>query len=201
MTKTITILLPLLILLISCGEKPAVPASQAKEETPEALQDGYSISKVSRIYSNILEELYQELMDKDEALKKLDEEVQAQKKREEEMQEAYVQFDSKSEAYYKAVIGSLSTIKDIQLRNKMEAMMQQHKSKYESGSKGIQDWTELIAQKRISLADHHTALKIALTMEVMEKFQKSQRPEVEAYQKFSVSQDSLITEIKKGAGF
>jgi hypothetical protein len=183
--------------ICSCNQTSPIKKEAVKEETPEALQDGYSISKVSRSYSNIMEELYQELMEKDEALKKLDEEIEMQRSKEEDLQKLVEGFNSKSSNYYNAASGGISTIKDQDLQRRMLAMVAQHQNLYNANFKNLENWTDVISKKRVSISDHYTAMKIALTLEVMASYQKNQKPEVKEFQTFAKQEDSLISVVKK----
>jgi len=123
-----------LILLVSCGGDPTDHNTEAIEETPKALQDDkLEIKSYIRSGSgDLIEELYQELVDKNPALKKLEDDLDAFRPALNDLSGKFNKYDSKSNSYYHSANDKASAISDSLLKMKIVALLKASNQQYAS---------------------------------------------------------------------
>jgi hypothetical protein len=170
----------------------------ALKETPKALQETDSEIKSSfkRYDNNLVEELYNELADKNPELKKLEEDLTALKPKPFEMLEKFNEYNSKSVAYYNSA-GQLSNqIGDSVLRSKINELIKASQTKYDDKTAGVNSLLNTIQRNTISLNDYHAVLQIIITMPLIEKFQTDNLPGKINFQDLIKEQDKLLQKEK-----
>jgi len=185
-----------LIVFFSCGGGHKGKNTSAKQETPKALQDNYlEIKSYSRSGGDLTEELYQELVDKTPALKKLEDDLKAYYKKPVELQEKFNKFDGKSTNYYASAKNTASAISDSLLRNKMTAIIAHSEKLYSGKIEAHNSLLRQISQNEATLNDHHAVLKIILTLPVIEKYQDESMPDTKELKELINQQGKLISKI------
>lgn len=174
----------------SCGNRKN---NSDKPETPKALQDdNLEIKSYSRSWSDLTEELYQELVDKTPALKKLEDDIAAFNKKPNELAEKFNTFDGKSNNYYLSANTKASTITDSLLKNKMLLLITNSQNQYLSKTAEHNSLLTLVSQKSTNLNDQHSVLKIILTLPIIEKFQNDDIPDKKEFLDLLKKQQELI---------
>lgn len=186
----------ILALLISCGSGQTDTKMPEKPETPEALQDNKLEIKSYSRSSNLTEELYQELVDKNQALKKLEEDLEALRLKPSELNQHFRQYDSKSITYYNDAKYTTAAIKDSVLKHRMMELISNSSKKYANKTTEINALLELISKKGMSLNDHHTVLKLVLSLQVIEKYQDDTKPDKKEFKDLIKQQENLILQTK-----
>jgi hypothetical protein len=180
-------------ILFSCsGDEPTL------NDTPSSLKEGsYEISGFSsRKGQDLMEELYNEMAENSPVLKQLE---QGLDKLDENKKEPYEKFDNytdKSWNYYRSAKNKASSITDSILQKEMIALIE---ASQKSFKKNIQEYDSLIkniSKNDIILKDHYTAMKIVLTLPVIEKYQVENIPKNEdAFRKIIQNQKYIISKI------
>jgi len=197
MKKLITILTFIfLTALFSCVGGHKDSNNFKKQETPKALQDNnLEIKSYSRSGSDLTEELYQELVDKTPALKKLEDELDAFSRKPNELDEKYNKFDNKSSSYYLSANNKASAITDSLLRKKMVTLIAGSQNLYSKKTAEHNSLLKQISQNGATLNDHHSVLKIVLTLPIIEKFQNDNLPDKKEFIDLIKRQQELIEQI------
>lgn len=180
-------------LLISCGSGGQTDNSKTtKQETPKALQnDKLEIKSYSRS-GDLTEELYQELVDKTPLLKVFENDLAAFQSIPVELNEKFKQYDSKSSSYYSSANYKATAISDSLLRMKIAALITTSAKKYTNKAAELNSLIEQISKNGSTLSDHHTILKIVLTLPLIEKYQDDNKPDIKEFKDLIKEQEKLI---------
>ncbi|QSB25888.1 hypothetical protein [Flavobacterium sp. CLA17] len=193
MIKKLTLFL--FIVLTSCGGNET-KNENTKNEIPKALQDGAAIN-IGRYRSNddLPEELYQELVSKNIELKKLETQLEDFNTR--DTLNIFYNYNGKSENYYTSAKSYANSIKDSILKNKVLDLLKNSDEKYNKKITELNQLVESIYQKQRDIRDYHSALKIVLTIPLIEKYQKDNLPKKSPFEKVIENQNLLLEKIKK----
>ena len=190
-TKTIISTI-LFLTLISCGnnrkqEKP-------KQETPKALQDEGSSDEIisKRSYDDLVENLYNELVNKDIDLKKLEGQIDELNKSKNDTVELFDKFNAKNQYYFSSVDRHVSEIKDSILRDKMKILVANNLTRYYSLTARHNELLKIIETKKITISDLHNTLKIVKTLPLIEKYQKDNLPNTKSLEGYINLQEQTI---------
>ncbi|WP_456315677.1 hypothetical protein [Pseudomonas shirazensis] len=183
------------ILILSILVLTACERNETKIENPKALQDGVTI-KIGRYRSNndLSEELYQELVSKNIELKKLENELEDFNTR--DTLNIFYNHNGKSEDYYNSANSYANSIKDSILKNKIINLLNKSKEKYNKEATELNQLIKTIYQKERDISDYHSALKIVLTIPLIEKYQNENLPEKSPFEKIILNQNLLLEKIK-----
>jgi hypothetical protein len=163
-----------------------------KQETSKVLQDGKLDNKSYSRTRDIIEELYQELVDKTPNLKKFEDELSASRPKHIELNEKFNQYDSKSNSYYSSAIYKATAISDSLLRMKILALITTNSKKYANKTTELNSLIKQISKNGSNLNDQHTILKIIWTLPLIEKYQDDNKPNKKEFKDFIKEQEKLI---------
>ncbi len=192
MHKTILFLVIALVLIISCNNSPNNNETP-KQETPKALQDDkINIKSYVRASEDLMEDLYAELVDKDPALKQLEEDISAVDSKSRNLNEIFQKYNGKSTSYYSTVNYKTAAIKDSLLKNKMLTIIAKSSAKYAKKSADIEAILKQISKNEGTLNEHYIALKVMLTLPLIEQFQNNNKPSLNDFKEQINQQKKLI---------
>lgn len=173
--KNTFLLFALCLFLVAC-------APENSKETLSSSNDGLLSVKENR-NDNILESLYQELKEQRPELKDLEQQIKDIDQAKEKALEDYKRYNGKNEQYYSIANQSLGNINDSLLRNSIELLLNKSQYAYDQDNAAMALAVAQLESRSVSLHDHQEALKIILTMNLMEKYQKKQLPNTVEHQK------------------
>lgn len=186
----------ILALLISCGADQNNTTKPKKPETPEALQDNTLEIKSYSRSSNLTDELYQELVDKTPALKKLEEDLEALSLKPSELNQQFQKYDSKSYTYYNDAKYTAAAIKDSVLKGRMLDLIATSNKRYANKTSELNSLLEQISKNTSTLNDQHVVLKMVLSLQVIEKYQDDNKPDKKEFKDLIKQQENLILQTK-----
>jgi hypothetical protein len=170
MKSSIYILILLsLTVLIYCGSKP--DTTTTAQEIPKALQEERLEISYKRSGDNLMEELYKELVDKTPELKKLEDDIDTYKPQLGELKEEFDNYDTKSNQYYSSSEYRITSIADSSLRKRLEIVLTSSKKQYLTNKEELNSLLRLLQENDVALHDHHIALKVMLTLPIIERYQ------------------------------
>lgn len=188
----------LVVLFFSCGENRN-DNLQAKRDTPKALQNSGELdvsSFKSRKGINLVSELYQELQEKNPELKKLEDSRNEFNEGHQNYLNRFDEYDSKSQEYYRDANSYAKTINDSILRKKIENLLIQNEEKYKhiiSKHTGLQDDLSKLSS---TIEDRLIVLKVLLTLEQIEKYQKDNLPDTKEPSALIRKGDSVSSKVE-----
>jgi hypothetical protein len=186
-----------LTLIFSCGNDSVNKEAVTAIETPQALQESseYDISKIRSSRSDLVTELYNEIVEKDSALKTLEGELEKIHEHPKEMNEL-TGFLQKSRQYYNSAGNLAHDITDSVLRKRMIDMIRKSSKKDSLASVSFDMLLERVGRNSISISDYHNVLMIIKTMPLIEDYQKNHIPSALPWQKYAKAQEDLIKNMK-----
>lgn len=186
------------IIFSSCNNNsPTVPENKP-EETPKALQQDKGSSEISlltkRSYGDdLLEDLFNELLEKDAALGELEHAIGKLKEDKKDSAESFNAFNLKNNAYYNSANTHLEAITDSVLKQTIKLLVDNSLSKYKSTTAEHNNLIATINSKDITLNNLHIILKLTQTLGMIEKYQAKDIPSTKPLEKTSKAYDIIIT--------
>lgn len=183
--------------LCSClpnGQKVNEPLPQ--NQTPEVFEENVAdvnLRSFSKRYgSNIIEELYQEAMDKDKHLDLLNTHISDLSKLRADSLKMYQTYKLNNERYWNSVDRYLAQLTDSTLRHSFRSHFDQMKKDYEQGiSSRVKLETNIEALDTI-LRDQHVLLKLMVTAPMMKNYQSNELPSLKPIENIITQYDTLI---------
>jgi uncharacterized protein YdiU (UPF0061 family) len=192
MTTKILISTFIVLTLASCENTRT--QDNPKQETPKALQDKNSSYEIisKRSYDDLVESLYNELLDKDKDLKKLENDIKVLNESKEDTTELFDNFDNKNESYYSSANRHIDQLSDSLLKTKMRIMITNSLTNYNSLVTRHNALLKTIETKSMTLNDLHTVLKITKTIPLIDKYQKDNLPSTKSLESYIHKQNEVI---------
>jgi hypothetical protein len=178
--------------MFSCGEK-RTENKPTEQETPKALQDDkLDIKSYSRSKSDLAEALYLELVDKSPELKKLEDDLVSLNSQASDLETKFNTYNQKSDSYYSSAKEKTTAITDSLLRQKIIALITNSQNLYASKTASVNSLRKLISDNSSTINDSYSALKIVLTLQLIEKYQNDNLPDKKDFKEFIKDQEKLI---------
>jgi hypothetical protein len=196
---------PLLLLsilfcvLLSCNNRP--PAQQPAPDTPEALQEkksggiDLSLSKSRYDREDLVESLYDELVDKTPELKDIEERIDYLSDAKTDSVKDFNFFDQKNNSYYGSANAHADRITDSLLRDRIRSIITVSQAKYKAQIKRHTDLVEFMDSKSVKLGDLHIVLKLVKTLTMIEKHQKDNIPSAKPIEQVIREYDKTIQKV------
>ncbi len=178
--------------LASCSNNRS--NEQLKQETPKALEDKSSSYEIvsDRSYDDLVESLYQELVSKDIALKKLEDKINELNKSKSDSTKLFNKFNGKNQSYFISASRKVSAIKDSVLRNKINSLLSAQLEHYNSKVVRHNELLKLIETKQMTISDLHNVLKVVRTLPLIDKYQRDNLPNTRSLEGYLKQQDETI---------
>lgn len=180
-----------LILLASCQKNEITPVSK---EEPKAFEETSIEIGRFRKGGDLVEDLYQELVDKSPELKALENELSEINPR--DTTNLFYTYDQKSDDYYNSVESHINGIRDSVMKQKMINLITKSQDKYVTQKADIENLVNTINKKRSEITNYHTALKIILTIPLIEQYQKQHLPNKSPFEKVIEKENQLFEKTK-----
>ena len=183
----------ILMLLAACKNPQQPPAPQPP--IPEALQESksdYSLVSKGRGYNNLVEELYNELVEKNPALDSLEQRIDGVKESKQDSAKLYNVFNEKNTLFYSEAAAFTGSITDSSVKSRIKLLLDNSATGYKNKTAAHNSLLETIRKKDIALGDLHLVLKLVKTMAVMEKYQNENLPALKPLQSVSNKYDHVI---------
>ncbi|NRS89849.1 hypothetical protein HNQ02_002783 [Flavobacterium sp. 7E] len=166
-----------------------------EDQNPVALQEKSSLARFSKPGGNLVDALYQELVEKKPELNSLETELNNFATEANKTQNIFYNYNEKSQHFYEDATFLANQIKDSVAQIKILEIIKLSSDKYDQQSNELNHLVEKIANNQKSINDSHTILKLLLTIPVIEKFQEDNLPKNKDFQKVIVKQEQLNKKI------
>jgi hypothetical protein len=191
MKPVILFTLLIFILLTACknNERKKNPPAPI----PKALEEKGSYSLVTkRGGDNVLDGLYNELVEKTPELKTLENQIDNLNRSRNDSTEIFNTYNGMNALYYSYANHTMGLIKDSSIKEKIKELIANSHTKYDDK---ISEHTKLINAidtKFLTLGDLHTFLKIKITLPIMEKYQKDNLPNIKPIETYEKQVDGAL---------
>lgn len=196
---SVRILTPILLIVILTGchnhqrlQHGPTQVAPAPIETPKALEDKGSYSFSKRGEGNLVDNLYEELVSKDAALKKLEDQIDELNKSQRDSTESFNSYNQKIQSFYRIADRGAKGIKDSVLSEKIKLLVAGSLAKYNGQVSRHSELLKTIGAKESTISDLHQAVKIMTTLAVIEKYQKESLPDTKQMRGYIQEQDKTI---------
>lgn len=172
----------------ACNHIPAKNTESPKAETPEVLKEDDSDISIKKSYSrgnSLMDDIYADLVEKRPELKSLETGLQQFYEMTPDSLKAFNKYAGKSESYYNSADRSLSAIQDTVLRARLRLLIANSNNKYTGKIKKFTTLMKDIDSNRVAINDYHLALKIAVTMPVIESYQDKSMPDSKSVERLA----------------
>jgi hypothetical protein len=181
--KTYTILL-FVIFIVSCKDDEQYKPQKSKG-IPNALQEkSVDVSALSkREKADLIEVLYNELIQKDPALKQLEKEINNIQESKADSLKPFTLYEQNNAEYYSTYENHLKDIQDSLLRLRMKKILDSSLIKYRKKFKKEKEISDSTNELYTALSDLQWILKLSKTLAVMENYQDENMPDTAALKK------------------
>ncbi|MEI6183995.1 MAG: hypothetical protein WCP65_00600 [Bacteroidota bacterium] len=187
----------LVLTLVSCNHSPKIDAP--KEETPKALENKKASYEIisKRVADDLVESLYNELVNKSVDLKNLEVKIDELQKSKSDSIISFNNYNDKNELYISSANRHCEEIKDSSLRDKMRNLIAKNLTKYNSSIARHTELLKIIETKELTIADLHNILKIVKTLPLIDKYQRDNLPSTNSLEGYIKRQDQTIRDADK----
>ena len=126
------------------------------------------------------------------ALKKLEDDIDAFEPKPNDIKDKFNKYDSKSNSYYSSSNYKASAISDSLLKAKIISLITASNKKYTNKTAELNSLLKQISKNGATLNDHHSVLKIVLTIPIIEKYQDDNKPSKKEFKDLISEQEKLI---------
>ncbi len=123
-----------------------------------------------------VDDLYAELVDRNSELKQLEKDLQNAYKNADDAEDRFGSYNLPSSEYYASATAKANLIHDAELKTKVNTWIDASKAQYAQRIMDLTNLLKMMKEKKISADDYHYALKIGLTLPVIEKYQQQSMP-------------------------
>ena len=183
-----------LFILLSCANRNKTN-SPGQSSVPEALQEGNenkSMRFKKRGAEDLLEELYEEKVKSTPVLQAIEAMIDKLTESHNDSLENYNDFNSKNLEYYNSAKRHVISIRDSLLEKEIKIVLERSISGYDNKIARLNNLVAILGRKPGSIADRHTALKILISLEMMEEYQLRNMPLAKPLEAIIKNYDHLI---------
>lgn len=198
-------LIPILIIsaFVSCN-RPERIVTPKNSETPKALQEENLIEEVSsfskRGDDDLIDELYSEQVNKTSGLKEVETLIDKVREDEVEAVNDFENYTNKSSRFYNSANRHISNLSDSTLKATLLALINESESKDRNRSARLTALIEQIRTNSSSINDYHEAIKVIVTLPIIEKYQTVNLPKDSLYRRIIGNQQKTLLKMKKVIG-
>ncbi len=179
--KTISLYSCLLTSLFLGACSKETPATEQIRSTTTATLVGSTASE-TRMPTDMVDELYSDLTAQNEALADLEKEMAKLRREQAEATQPYMLYNGKSKQYYNDALNLSSAIDDSLLKNSVEVLIKKSEHLFLKRSLKQDQHLAKLTQAYAEVEDNYKALKIILTLDLIEKYQQQKAPATASYQ-------------------
>lgn len=188
------------ITLFACSQNKTENVQQPA--IPKALEENkvdYTLISKSRVSNDLVQDLYNEILEKNKKLNELEAEIRKTKTNKMDSLERFNAYDQQNNNYYRSAKNYLDQISDTVLRKQIEQTLTISSANYKNRISSHETLIKQADALAAKLHDLHIILKLSTTLAVMESYQKEQLPSKspillmnKTYNQLILRTDSLI---------
>lgn len=198
--KRVFIPLVLAVGLFSCSNKTQTP-EEVQNETPEAIDEDYGIdwsSSYKRGYHvNIIERLYEEAVEKNVEVGKINESILLANSFYEDSLVDYKKYINLNEEYWTIANDYISAISDSTLRNELKSIFDKAEVEYCESKKDLLYLNDKIALEKQHFDNQVNLLKLMVTLPMIQNYQVNEIPDSSTMNSVLIGFGNVNKEIEK----
>lgn len=204
MNKNILITLVVLSIASCTSDRKTTEQKNPNDLTPEVLNDiqKQGISSYSKRYEpNIIQELFEEALEKDKDLKTVISTLEKVKKQKVDNLENYQTYIRNNQNYWNALSQYSKQLSDSTLKNELLDLIATLKDKQSTRTSSLEKLIAEIDSTERKLGDLEILMKIMVTAPMMHNYQRNKLPNSQPIESTKQALDSSINSIKPYAEF
>lgn len=202
MNKQILLFL-LISLSVACSNKRSTAETEQKnlqELTPEVLEEDKSkvdfASYSKRTGYDIIQQLFDEAVSKDEQLKSITERIEKIGGQKTDSLENYQTYMRNNQNYWSALASYANQLSDSTLKNDLNNLIEILREKHTSKISSLTSLAAQIESSERTLKDQEILMKIIVTEPMMYNYQRNKYPNIKTLESVKEKYDSLIDDVK-----
>lgn len=190
------------VLTFSCSnEKNNNQQANNLEQTPQVLEKDNSdiidfTSYNKRMYSDIIDQLFQEATSKDDQLKSIVSRIDEIEDIKKDSLEQYHKYINNNKDYWNSLNQYANQLSDTIIRNELKGMIEILENKYAENISPLTSISEEIDNSERILKDQVILIKIFVTEPMMSIYQRNKYPDINTLNSVKGSFDSLNNSVK-----
>jgi hypothetical protein len=201
-TKNILKLVLIFCLIVGCGKDQSENnnSQELMSETPETLEQDRSLItdlKQGSYRGNIIERLYQEALDKNEDLKKLEDKIIEIKS--DSISEKiidYVKYKEVNSSYWNNAKNYTKKLNDSLLEKSVTEIFTKLESDYEQKISAHENKMDDIRNLELDLADQQILMKLLITQTMISNYQSNELPDIKQLESLVKDLQNIINDTK-----
>lgn len=191
------------LIIVSCKDDKLSSIKKKDVQVDNVVENVINEDKVLNSFSSrkygddLVEEIYQEILNKDRDLTKLDNKIKDLNKRTDAVIGEYNSVLSKSSEFYKIALSKTKTFKDSLLAQKIDSLIATSSNLYAGKTFSINTAIDNARSNQDKINELYTAYKIKRTLIEIEKFQNTNTFDLTNINNSVSEQLKLIEEIEK----
>ncbi|MFK7946052.1 MAG: hypothetical protein AB8G11_00565 [Saprospiraceae bacterium] len=196
-----------IILTISCNwqKVESVEPENSETATPEVLLEeekpsrsiDISYIKGSRYDKDIVSQLYEEVLEKDAALKALNDKIVGMSSMQNDSLRAFNNYASQNSDYWEDTKNYINQIQDEALKASTAKAFEDLQKAFNNKIAVHESAKATIAKKSIALQDRFLVMKLMITQAMMNNYQKNELPDIQPMNDLIKEYDKLIQEAEQ----
>lgn len=174
-----------------------IPVETVQEKTPEALSGSSYSSGIKSRRGDILQTLYLEALENDPKLKDLSEAFSLLNTKKTDSLNKVNNYLQQSSQYYQSASYYAGSIADSVVRSTTLSLLARHEEQYKKRIADITINKEKLEELNLLLEDYHRLLKIAVTLPMIENFQRNEMPESDGLKKLTEEHTKHMEKVKQ----
>lgn len=185
------------LILFSCTNS----RDNENTEIPKALEEETSEVRLfsKRGYADLIDQLYTEEVNKSSELKKIEALIKDIRQAKKDSLEEFEDFKENNNSYYTLALSKSGNITDSLLKKRIAEMIGVSKSNYSDKISELEKAVSVLDGKSATLNDYHIALKIKVTLPLIEKFQNGKLPAIRPIKNLINNYDKVIKRVDSAA--
>jgi uncharacterized coiled-coil DUF342 family protein len=188
-------------LAFSCSNKENLnQQANNLEETPEVLDNNKSDLDFSsynkRMYSNIIDQLFQEAIGKNEDLKSIVSRIDEIRDVKKDSLEQYQKYVENNQNYWNSLNQYANQLSDTVMRDELKVMIDILEKKFAKRISPLTSISQQIDSSEQILKDQVILMKILVTEPMMSTYQRNEYPDINTLNSVNSSFDSLNNDVK-----
>lgn len=189
-----TLLLTALVLALAACTTKANRTQTAEVPKPLQTSSSYTDLRKGR-YSDLADQLYADLVSQSADLKQLEPRLGNVDEQRSDSTAAYTEFNRQNDNYYTSAERHTGTIRDTVLRAQVLSIVKQSSQRYSQATARHESLLSSIAEKVRTIEDTHEALKVLLTLPVIQQYQKEHLPSTKSMEDLLREMEGLKKEV------
>lgn len=176
------------------------PKQLEVKETPKVFNqkdDNYLGTVYSRYDSDLISKLYEEAIEKDSKLKKLNTAINKMAGLKKDSIEEYSEFSQTNKSYWLTTNRYISQLQDSALKESTLEIFKALELKYQIKISDYEQKLTVINEKTLLLNDQLILIKLLITEPLMENYQMNEKPDIKVLENIILQYDNLIKETQE----